>query len=241
MIDTTQLNPANILNPEPAQLPGATTGATPPSGGMGMPMPTTPQANYGGSVSMPWQWGQAGQTLGGMAQTGMPTPYSPWYQQAKQVAGQDIAREIGQASETAGLKGMRWSTPLARQAQEIAGRRMGEVGLEWTGRELDALEQARQRQLQATGQLMPLGQMAGMFPLDVAQRYMGMGGEMQRQRQAEIAPLYQEFMRGTPEASPWLNLLMGATSMPFQQTPQMYQPSFMSQLLGMGSSALPFI
>jgi hypothetical protein len=175
-----------------------------------------------------------------MAQTGAPAYQSPWYQQAKQVAAHDITQQIGQAAETAGLKGMRWSSPLARQAQEIAGRRMGQVGLEWTGRELDALEQARQRQLQATGQLMPLGQMAGQFPMDMAQRMMQMGGTMQGQRMAQIAPLMQEFMRRTPEASPWLQMALGATSQPFTQVPQQYQQSPMSQILGI-AGMIPFM
>lgn len=252
-------------------------------------------------------WGAEAPLVTQMAQTGRPTSQDPWYQQAKQVAAHDIAQQIGQAAETAGLKGMRWSSPLARQAQEIAAQRMGEVGLEWTGRELGALEAARQRQLQAmplqyqlgagmaglseaarqrqfgalplqlqfgqglaglgeaaaqrqmqalsplyqfgagqaglgesaqqralqaAGQLMPLGQMAAQHPLNVAQQMLGMGGQLQQQQMAAIAPLYQHFMTQTPEASPWLQYAMGATQMPFTQAPQQYQASPFSQLLG---------
>lgn len=255
-------------------------GITPPPGATDIiPQTATPQTGFqlpspwiqgmagtqqamqtGLPTQMPDIWGQLGGLATQMATTGAPTSQDPWYQQAKQVAGRDIESSIGQAAEQAGLTGMRWSTPLARQAQEIAARRMGEVGLEWTGRELGALEAARARQLQAmplmqqvgAGQVglseaarqrqfgaLPLqlqyGQAAGQYPMDVAQRAMQMGGTLQQQQMMAMAPLYQEFLRQTPEQSPWLQMAMGATQMPFTQQAQQYQPSFISQLLGIGS------
>ncbi|MEE9510429.1 MAG: hypothetical protein V3V81_08045 [Candidatus Bathyarchaeia archaeon] len=276
-IPGTYTGPGGGTTPPP---PGTTTppppypsfGTTTPQTGLQMPSPWiqgmagTQQAMQTGlPTQMPNIWGNLGGLATQMATTGAPTSQDPWYQQAKQVAGRDIASSIGQAAEQAGLKGMRWSSPLARQAQEIAARRMGEVGLEWTGRELGALEAARGRQLQAmplmqqvgAGQAglseaarqrqfgaLPLqlqfGQAVGQYPMDVAQRAMQMGGTMQQQQMAAMAPLYQEFLRQTPEASPWLQMAMGATQMPFTQGPQQYQQSGMSNMLGI-ASILPFL
>jgi len=238
MIDVNKIR-LDEWNPQQVTTPSTTTGGTTPTGGtMGYmpPLPATPQTN----IPWPEQWGTATKTLTGMAETGMPTTYAPWYQQARQVATQDISDAIRQAAEQAGLGGMRWSTPLGRTAQDIAGRTMGRVGTEWLGKEIGALEQARQRQLAATGQLAPLGQAVGQYPMDIAQRAMQMGQAMTGQRQAAISPLYQEFMRQIPEASPWLQLALGATQMPFTQAPQMYQPSLYSQMLGAGAAVAPF-
>jgi len=185
-----------------------------------------------GQLQYPQQWGTASQALTPMAQTGMPTYQSPWYQQARGVAETDIRNAIAQAAETAGMKGLRWSSPLAEQAQRIAGERMGQVGLEWTGRELDALEQARQRQLQATGQLAGLGQQYFQAPMQYAQAAGQYGQGMMGARQQMLQPFYQEFMRRAPESSPWLQAAMqwSGYQWPGAQ-PQMYQPSGFSQFM----------
>ena len=53
---------------------------------------------------------------------------------------------------------------------------MANVGLEWTGREMDALEQARQRQLQASQQMYGYGQgMSGLKELAAGRKMQGLG------------------------------------------------------------------
>jgi hypothetical protein len=131
-------------------------------------------------TDIPWAWSQAQQYINELAKgEGMPTSQDPWYQQAKTVAQQDIEDAIKQASEQAGLAGLRFSTPLGRSAQEIAAQRMGEVGLEWTGRELDALEAARARQQEAYNQLLGLGQGVAGLGESAAGRQMQALGLMQ--------------------------------------------------------------
>jgi len=212
--------------PQGGPLPGGTTyGGELPSppgpgaigAGQGFPSPYYGQPMYGG----------------GMAQTGMPTYQDPWYQQARGVAETDIRNQIAQAAETAGMKGQRWSTPLAEQAQRIAGETMGRVGLGWQGRELDALEQARQRQLQATGQLAGLGQQYFQAPMQYAQAAGQYGQGMMGARQQMLQPFYQEFLRRAPESSPWLQQAMAFSGFNWPGAqPTTYQQSPFSQFLG---------
>jgi hypothetical protein len=216
-------------------------------------------------TAMPWQWGYGSDVAAQMAETGMPASQAEWYQQAKGVAETDILDAIKQAAEQAGLKGTRWGRPLGRTAQDIAGRTMGRVGLEWTGRELAAQEAARQRQMQALPQMYQFGagtaglteaakqrglQAAGMLPgigqqylqapQDWAQRMMGMGGMMQGLGQQGLERARQEVMRRFPESSPWYQLAGGLTQ-PGGMIPQQYQPSGFGQLLGGLGSLLPLL
>ena len=156
-------------------------------------------ADTGMRSAAPWAWTRSQELANQMAkQEGKSVGQDPWYEQAKAVAQTDIEDAIKEAAEQAGLSGLRWSTPMGRSAQDIAGRTMGRVGLEWTGRELDALEQARQREQQAVNQLMGIGQ--GIAGLDEAakarqmqaiQNLMGIGegvaglGESARNRQMQ--------------------------------------------------------
>jgi len=201
-----------------------------------------------------------------MGETGMPTSYAPAYQAAKGVVQTDVLDAIKQAAEQAGLAGTRWSSTLGRSAQDIAGRRMAELGAGWTAQELGAQEAARGRQLsalqpmyqfgaggaglaesakdrgmQAAGMLPQLGQMYANLPMDWSQRMMGMGGMLQGQYQDALNKSYQDFLRTSPEMSPWLQAAMGYFGTPSQMAPQQYQPSFLSNLMGMGSSVLPFL
>lgn len=199
----------------------------------------TPNANMFGQqmpyqgLNYPQQWGTATNVLNPMAYTGMPSYQDPWYQQAKQVAGYDIQNQMSQAAEQMGLRGLRYSTPMAAESQRIAGETMARTGLEWTGRELDALEQARQRQLSATGQLAGLGGQYFQAPMQAAQALSGYGTGLQQQQQDIINKYLQEFQRMTPEASPWLQAAYqwSGYQWPGAQ-PEMYQPSFWQQLLG---------
>ncbi|MBW2037169.1 MAG: hypothetical protein JRI41_06790 [Deltaproteobacteria bacterium] len=239
-------------------------------------------AKTGYRVDVPQYWNLAGDIAKNFARSGGAVSASPWYQQAKQVAQADIEKAIEQAAEQAGLSGLRWSTPLGRTAQQVAGDIMGKVGLEWTGREMQALENARQRQLagsqllqslgagvaglrtdaanralaynqllqqygtglaglekagrgealQAAAQLLPLAQMYDTMPQTWAANMYQMGTGMQGLRQGALDRFYRDFLRMTPEASPWLAGGLNFLGLPSQMVPQQYQPSFLSQLFG---------
>lgn len=242
----------------------------------------------GYATPIPWQWTSGSEFAKGMMETGLPTSQDEWYQQAKGIAQTDIEDAIKQAAEQAGLSGLRWSTPMGRSAQDIAGRTMANVGLEWTGREMDALEQARQRQLAASQQMYGYGQgMAGLkeaaagrqmqglgmmgdlgsqianmrnqaqnrqlqaagmlqgmgqdylrAPQDWAAQMYQMGTGMQGQQQSAYDRAYQEFLRMTMENNPWMAQALGFSGLQSNMAPQQYQPSFLSQLLGLGGLGL---
>jgi len=238
-----------------------------PQAPQSQPQQPTAPVQYGGPIAQPTPGGFGG--LRGIAQTGMPTPQDPWYQQAKGVAQTDIEDAIFQAGEQMGMQGLRWSTPLARQAQEIAGETMAKTGLEWTGRELDAAEAARGRimqtlplmqqlgtgqaalseaakgrGIQAAGMLPGLGQMMQRAPMDWAKEMMAMSAPYQGMRQAEISPVWQEAMRMAPELSPWLQMAMQATNIlgPQQQwSMQQYAPGAGQQIGSSIMSLLPLL
>ena len=159
-------------------------------------------------------------------QTGDPTSQDPWYQQAKGVAQTDIEDAIKQAAEQAGLSGLRWSTPMGRSAQDIAGRTMANVGLEWTGREMDALEQARQRQLQASNQMYGYGQgMAGLKESAAGRQMQGLG--MMSDLGSQIANMRNQAQNRQLQAS---GMLQGM-GQSYLDAPQQYAQN----LMGMGS------
>jgi len=114
------------------------------------------------------------EALNPMAQTGMPTSSGDWWAATQGVTNRSIEDAIKNAAEQAGLGGMRWSTPLGYTAQDISGKYMGEAGQQWADREMAAQEAARQRQLEATGQLFQYGQ--GQYQMS--------SDEMARQAQA---------------------------------------------------------
>ncbi len=214
-------------------------------------------ARTGMPTPVPNLWNLGGVGATNMASTGMPTSNEAWYQNAKQVAQTDIEDAIKQASEQANLRGIRWSTPLGRSAQDIAGRRMTELGAERESRELASLEAARGRQmgaldqmyqygagsaglaesaanrgLSAAGQLPGVGSLYAQYPMQLAERAAGIGSGLQGAQQQEIQSLLQEFLRTTPEASPWLTYALQSVGMPFQSAPEMYQPSAFTQGAG---------
>jgi len=201
---------------------------------------TDPNEWYGteqGQMQYPWAWEQASGVLGPMSETGMPADWDPWYQQAKQVAQTDIQDQISQAAEQAGLSGLRWSTPLGRSAQDIAGRRMAELGQEWTSQQLGALENARGRQLQSTGQLAGLGQNYADYENMLAQGAYQTGQGLMGAEQGIYDKQMQEFMRLAAENNPWLSMLFQLGT--GQGVAQQYQPSVITQMLGGAGAIAP--
>ena len=205
----------------------------------------------GTPTATPDIWNQGASIASQMGQTGMPTDTSPAYLAAQQVVQQDTVDAIQQAAEQAGLTGLRWSTPMGRSAQDIAGRNMAQLGAAWTQQEMGAQEAARNRQLQGTSQMYDFGagtaglqesasnralQASGMLPglgqmylnapQDWAQQMYGMGSGMQQQGQSALNNYMNEFLRLAPENSPWLQQIMQyANPSMGMGGAQQYQPS----------------
>ncbi len=215
---------------------------------------------------IPKIWGQLWEHMQPFSKTGMPVTEDAWYKAAKATPETDFTDAIRQAAEQAGMGGTRWSSTLGRTAQDIAGRQMAQLGTERESKAMTALENARARQtgmlpyyyqmgqgvsdiinrqddraLQAAGMLGNLGSMYANLPLQFAQQAMNMGGQMTGQTQNMISPYYQEFLRRTPEASPWLQLMLGMIPGGTQMAPTQYQQGGMSQFLGGFSSLLPLL
>lgn len=210
-------------------------------------------AQHGYATEQPeaWKWTESdlNQIIGKL---GMPTSYAPAYQAAKGVAQTDISDAIKEASEQAGLTGLRWSTPLGRSAQDIAGRRMAELGSTWTTQELgaqetamsrmmDALQQrqtlggaqaglteaAKGRALTAAGELPGLGSLYAQLPQQLANTAAGLGGTMRDISQSDLTAQQQESLRLMAENNPWLSMALGMSSTPGTQ--QTYTPGCLSQ------------
>ncbi len=150
---------SGILNPGDAKLDGGLIGGgvvPGQNGGRGF--------GGGGKIQTPEAWTTGLATLNPMAQTGMPTSSDEWWAATQGVTNRSIEDAIKNAAEQAGLGGMRWSTPLGYTAQDISGKYMGEASQQWADREMAAQEAARQRQLEATGQLYQYGQ--GQYQMD---------------------------------------------------------------------------
>lgn len=221
----------------------------------------------GAPTDIPQQWQQGTQMAQDIwGQQGMPTDTSQWWRSMQESIQPDITRSIQQAVEQAGLSGMRYSTPLGQQAARIGGEaqagimpqywQMG-MGAQEAARnrmmqvpgmmqafglgEAGLTEAAKNRAMQAAGGLQSVGEQFFQAPMQVARTMMGMGGELGQQRQQAFSPYYSEFMRGRPEANPFLEMGMQFPYGQFGQQQQMYDPSFMSQLMQGGTSALPLI
>lgn len=220
----------------------------------------------GGATATPGLWTQGGDIATQMAQTGMPVSTMPYYQAMKGVVGGDISDAIKQATEQAGLSGMRYSTPLGQQVSNIAGRQMGQFGAQALGMEMGAMEQARARQMQGIGQMYQygagqaglteaakgramqsagmLGNLGGMYahlPGDIAQQAQTMGLQQQQAQQMAYMPMLQDFYRTMPEANPYMNQAMQMGQMQYPYAYPQYQPSTMSQFGNIASSFLPFL
>lgn len=215
----------------------------------------TAMYNAYGSAQVPtpssWQTGM--NALTPMAQTGQPVSSGDWWKTTQDVTNRSIQDAIKNASEQAGLGGMRWSTPLGYTAQDIAGKYQGEAAQQWADREMAAQEAARQRQLAATGQLYNYGQgqyqmtqdqlarqaaaaanAIGMgtkkanMAMDVAQMMYGMGGGMQGSQQNAINNSYN---------NPYANMAQGYLGQQMAGMPQTYDPSLGSDILGIAGAA----
>lgn len=219
----------------------------------------------GGQINTPSAWTTGLESLNQMVGTGQPVSSDAWWGATQDVTNRNIQDAIKNAAEQAGLGGLRWSTPLGYTAQDLSGKYMGEASQQWADREMAAQEAARQRMLEATGQLyqygqgqyqmdkdalarraaaaargtgqmnmaanqlMSLGGQKADLGLDVISKMFGMGTGMQDAQQQAINASYN---------NPYMNMAQGYLS---SATPQTYQPSWGSQLLGAAGEAAPFI
>jgi len=220
----------------------------------------------GNPTEVPWQWSEASQFGQNMMQTGMPVDITG-YAEAQLPYLQDLfQRQADQAIESAGLQGLRQSSPLGYQLGDLArqmttqygadiadkylqsqeaarGRQMGAGSLmQGLGTGIAGLgEAARNRALQATGGLQSLGSQYLQAPQDWAQQMWGMGTQQQSLMQQDLDRAYQDFLRMAPEYSPWLQQAMGYIGLQPQLAAQQYGQSGLGSLFGGLLSLLPFI
>ena len=242
----------------------------------GSVMGGAPAMPQGTGVQMPQQFGDAnqmfqnaatnpwfGQAAGGyeqMMQNGMPTDQSAAYQASKGVAQQDILDAMRQAQESMGASsyGKRYSTAMGRGNQEIASKRMGELGQQTTQQAMMAQEAARQRQLQAAGGMLGaaqgyganqlgagsgmanLGNMQNQYGLQLAQNAYQMGSGLYGQQQNQANDLGNYWTGNQWWSNPAIaGLQQGSQYSPEYMYPQ-YKQSTVGQGLNVARSLLPW-
>ncbi len=185
----------------------------------------------------PQQWNTASNVFTNFAQ-GLPTSTESWWQAQQAPFERTISDQAKQLAEQMGLMGLRYSTPMGRNIADITGREANKLYSNLATQQLGLTEAAKNRGMQAAGALTGLGQQYLNAPQEWAQRMYQMGSGMTSLGQQALQRAYQNWMRGTPEGNPWLSGAMNYAGMQSQMMPQQYQPSFLSQLLGLGGGVL---
>jgi polyhydroxyalkanoate synthesis regulator protein len=202
------------------------------------------------------------------ANGGSPTTSDAWYANQKEVVARNIEEAIKQAAETAGLGGTRWSSTLGRQAQEITGNKMQELGSTYLEKEMASQEAAKQRQLenyaqlttlgadktgltesatnrqlQAANDLADLGQTMYELPNTAAVQSAQVGTQLQEAQQAEIDAYLKEWERTLVENSPWIEYALTAAGLGTGNSSAQttYDESGLSSALSTGSSLASMI
>jgi hypothetical protein len=205
----------------------------------------------------PRAWGTAenayNQMLGGGGNAVDVTGWWNAQQPQFQTQMSDMAK---QAAETAGMGGMRWSSPLATNIADQTSRGLQNLTADFAGRQISADEAARQRMMESMSGLSNLGQgqanlglanTQNMFtgagglasigdrqfqaPMQAAQALQNSGQNMYNQQNSMLQGMY------TP---PWMQGAMGAAQGSAYGTPQTYQPSFGENMFGIAGSLLPY-
>jgi hypothetical protein len=195
----------------------------------------------------PWQTDLASQTAANTAQTGDIVSANPWYQQAVQQGWYQTQDDIKNAAEQAGLGGTRWSTPLGRTAQDIAGRRGADLATQYMALQGQYATDAANRKLTASSQLQGIGNdvtsnlqnvaqglqsLGGDYfnaPINLANSSYAMGQQNQQTTQSALDKYYQEFLRTAAENNPYLAMIYQMAT--GQGTAQQYTSGTWSQLL----------
>lgn len=199
---------------------GGQSATAPPIGGTQMPVDAT--FNY------PGQWGQA-QNIFNRYGTGQGVDTTPLWGAMKKKTETEREDAIKQVAEQMGMGGNRWSSVALRSGQDVSGRLAQDAALDWAKQAIQAQENARLLAMSAGQNLAGLGQQYAQLPLQVGQTMAGMGSQMAN-----------EWQRTQPEYSPWMQYGMGMAQQQPGYYPQMYQPSFSSNMLGLGASMLPW-
>ena len=189
----------------------------------------------------PSQWGEASDFWSQMLETGMPTDITPWWQAQQQAAGDQITRSGKEAAEQFGLGGMRYSSGLGQQLGRIGAETTAGIMPQYWAMGMGAQEAARGRQMGAAQNLWGAGGDYARLPMETGERMLGMSGELQRQQMASMYPALAEMNRMYPENNPYLQMGQQFPYGSFQQQPQMFDQSFMSQLLGAGTAIAPWL
>jgi len=213
-------------------------------------------ANGQYNTNVPTQWNQATDFSNQMMQTGMPTNTSAAYEAAKASGQYDVQNAIKQAAEQAGLGGMRYSSPMAAQAQNISGQYATNLANQYAQQAMSAEEAARQRQLSAASQMYQLGggtagltqqnalnaltaagglgSLGGQYaqlPMTAAQTASNMGSNLYGQYSQLPNAYYQNWAAQQGYNNPWLQQA-GQFTQNNTMVPQQYSPGVGSQMLG---------
>ena len=108
----------------------------------------------------------------------------------------------------------------------------GAAGLMSVGQGTSGLAtDARNRALDATGQLGTLGNYYSQLPLQSAQQSWNMGTQLNTQEQSGLDKTYQDFLRTSSENNPYLNMIYQMAT--GQGSPQQYGQGTGTQLMGL--------
>ena len=218
-------------------------------------------------TQVPQEWEWISDWARQFAETGMPTDVSEWWKAEQPLLEQRISDQTKQMYEQAGLTGMEWSSPLGRSIAEMTGRETSNLWAELAEKQLGLTEAAKARQMgawpmlfgvgqgitglteaaknramSAAGGLSGLGQQKVNLPMNVAHGLYSTGMGQTMLSQEDINRQMQEFLRLSPEASPWLQMLLSLSGgMQTGYAPQMYNPSTWTQLMNAFTSILPLL
>jgi hypothetical protein len=209
------------------------------------------------NTNVPSQWGTASDYATNYLQNGQTASAAPAYQAAKAAAQFDIEDAIKQAAETAGMGGIRYSSPMAANAQRIAASTMAGLGANYAQNELQSAQQLEQNKLgilnnlyglgqgeagltqqnalnalTASGMLGGLGQQYANLPMQAAQTASGIGNSLYGQYSGIPAAQQQNWAQQQSYNNPWLQYA-GNYTQNSNMIPQQYSPGFGSQLLGL--------
>jgi len=203
------------------------------------------ESQYGGypPTNVPFPYPSELQTAGNVLSRfayGLPTDTSRWWEAEQPVLERKISDLAKQQAEQFGLAGLRWSTPLQRNITDITGRETANLWADLAEKQLGLTEAAKNRGMQAAMALPGIAQQRFNMPMQWAQQLFGMGTGMQNIYQNALGRQYQDFLRMAPESNPWIRTAMSFLGLPSNMSPIQYQPSFLSQLTGLGSM-IPFI
>ena len=211
----------------------------------------------GGGYKTPDAWTMGQGVLGQMAQTGNPVDVQGWWDAQQDPTKTYLSDMTKELAEQAGVGGVRFSTPLQRNIADQSRRAIENLTAGMADRHIAAQEAARGRQLGATGQLFQygsgmaglesdaanramaaaggLGNLGSMYfnaPMQVAGQMANQGSMMQQQRNQQL-----QQMQNNPWQQGLLQYLMSSGG----GVPQMYQPSFLEQMLGAAAYAAPYL